>query len=319
MRKPLKLFGRIINPLIALIGIQLAWVLVVLVWIRWFLGNQQTLRAVAERYSPEFLDNNLNWFLLAEGLLLLILILVGAYVIFLYWRRQVALYREQKKFISQVTHELKSPLASLQLHLETIKRRKPSPGKLDEFVDTMLSDTRRLHGLINNMLTANRLELKGPRLLLKKSNLSNFVQHYFNENGKKLPSDTELKTDIEPNLYSRFEAESLEIVLRNILENAVVYSDGPARIRVSLSADDHRCHLVVTDQGRGLDEVERKKVFRMFYRAERGNERIPGTGLGLFISRAIIARHRGKIRIESAGPGQGCSVHITLPRVMETR
>lgn len=317
MRKQLRLFGRIVNPLIAMIGIQLAWVLVVLVWIRWFLGNQKTLRAVAERYSPELLDNNVHWFLLAEGLVLLTLILAGVYVIFLYWRRQVALYREQKKFISQVTHELKSPLASLQLHLETIRRRRPTPEKLDEFVDTMLADTQRLHGLIENMLTANRMELKGPRLVLKNGNLSDFTQEYFEEIQKRLPADTQLDLSIEPGLRSRFEAESLEVVLRNIIENAVVYSTPPAHIQVALKAENGKCHLTVADHGRGLDEVEHKKVFRMFYRAERGNERIPGTGLGLFIARAIIARHRGKIWLESAGPGRGTCVHITLPRIME--
>ncbi len=313
----MKLFGKIINPLIALIGIQFAWVLVVLVWIRWFLGSQEKLRALAEKYSPELLQGNFDWLLLTEGLVLLVLILGGVYVIFIYWRRQVALYREQKKFISQITHELKSPLASLQLHLETIRLRHPPPEKLEGFVDTMLEDTQRLHRLINNLLTANRIELKGPRLVLRPGDLSAFLRDYLEQHRPQLPSDTHLKVQIEPALQSRFEAESLEVVLRNLLENACLYSDGPPRITVELKADSGACHLTIADRGRGLDPREQKKVFRMFYRGQRGNERTPGSGLGLFIARAVILRHRGKIWLESEGPGSGATVHIVLPRILD--
>ncbi|WP_305044617.1 sensor histidine kinase [Geoalkalibacter sp.] len=313
----MKFWKKIFNPLMALIAIQLAWLLVVLVWIRWFVSSHQKLRELAEKYSPELLHGSVDWLLLAEGLILLVLILGGVYVIFIYWRRQAALYREQKKFISQVTHELKSPLASIQLHLETIRLRQPPPEKLDAFVATMLADTQRLHGLINNLLTANRLELKAPRLSLRRADLSAFVGNYFAQQRASLPAGAKLSLEIESGLISPFESESLETVLRNLLENALVYSDPPADIEVSLRGEKNYCHLQVRDRGRGLDTSELKKVFRIFYRANRGNERVPGTGLGLFIARAIIRRHRGKIWMESAGPGQGACVHILLPRVAE--
>lgn len=313
----MKFWRKLINPLIALVAIQLAWLLVVLVWIRWFVSSHQTLRDLAEKYSPELLQGGFDWLVLAEGLLLLALILGGVYVIFIYWRRQAALYREQKKFISQVTHELKSPLASLQLHLETIRIRKPPPDKLDAFIDTMLADTRRLHALINNLLTANRLELKAPRLSLQQADFSAFVLHYFEQQRNNLPPDACLELAIEPALQCRFDGESLGIVLRNLLENALLYSPAAAKIQVTLRSVKNQCRLTITDQGRGLDPREQKKVFRIFYRAERGRDHVPGTGLGLFIARAIIRRHHGKIWLESPGPGHGCSVHIQLPRIAE--
>ena len=160
-----KWIKRIFNPLMAFIGIQIAWVLAVIVWLNWFLGSHRKLQALAEKYSPELLVGGPDWLILTEGLLLLVSILVGVYVIFLYWRRQAALYNAQRSFIAQVSHELKSPLASLQLHLETIRRLRPGPEKMETFVDTMLSDTDRLGTLIDNLLSASRFEQRSRSYL----------------------------------------------------------------------------------------------------------------------------------------------------------
>lgn len=311
----MKFFGRILNPLVALIGIQLAWVLVVVFWIYWFLGSNRKLRAVAERYSPELLQGGLDWIILVEGLLLLVVILAGVYVLFLYWNRQVHLYRAQRDFIAQMTHELKSPLASLQLHLETIRLRRPEPPQLDSFVKTMLEDTDRLHGLINNLLSANRLDQKGMRLTLRPCDFSSFLSGYFEERRETLPAEASLQLEIEEGLFARIDPESFEMVLRNLLENAVLYADGPPRIRVSLRGEGRFCHLTFADQGRGIERREQKKVFRIFYRVRRSGETIRGSGLGLFIVRAMVLRHKGKVWLESAGAGKGTSFHIQLPRI----
>lgn len=311
----MKFFGRILNPLVALIGIQLAWVLVVVFWIYWFLGSNRKLRALAERYSPELLQGGLDWVILVEGLLLLVIILAGVYVLFLYWNRQVTLYREQRDFIAQMTHELKSPLASLQLHLETIRLRRPDPAQLEGFVRTMLEDTDRLHGLINNLLSANRLDQKGLRLTLRPCDFSAFVAGYFEERRASLPAEASLELEIEEGLHARIEADSFAMVLRNLLENAILYADGPPRIRVSLRGKGRYCHLRFADQGRGIERQEQKKVFRIFYRVRRSGETIRGSGLGLFIVRAMVLRHKGKVWLESAGPGQGTCFHILLPRI----
>ncbi len=311
----MKFFGRILNPLVALIGIQLAWVLVVVFWIYWFLGSNRKLRALAERYSPELLQGGLDWIILVEGLLLLAVILAGVYVLFLYWNRQVHLYRAQRDFIAQMTHELKSPLASLQLHLETIRLRRPEPPQLESFVKTMLEDTDRLHGLINNLLSANRLDQKGLRLTLRPCDFSAFITSYFEERRATLPPGAKLELEIEEGLFTRIEAESFEMVLRNLLENSVLYADGPPRIRISLVGEGGYCHLTFADQGRGIERREQKKVFRIFYRVRRSGETIRGSGLGLFIVRAMVIRHKGKVWLESDGANKGTRFHIQLPRI----
>ncbi|MHB8767090.1 MAG: sensor histidine kinase, partial [Deferrisomatales bacterium] len=289
----MRVFGRIVNPLVAFVGIQVAWILVVVFWVYSFIGSHRRLRALAEQYSPELLHRGADWFILVEGLVLLVLILVGVYVIFVYWSRQVALYRDQRNFVSQVTHELKSPLASIQLHLETVRLRHPPPEQLDAFVDTMLADVDRLHGTVTNLLSASRFEQKGPSLALRRRNLSQLVERFFRGREGFLPQGGRLSVDVEPDLWAYADAESLEIALRNLLENAVLYSDGPPEIGVRLRRRGARAHLEVSDRGRGVEPGDRKKVFRMFYRARRPGDRVPGSGLGLFIVRTVVLRHRG--------------------------
>ena len=312
----MKLFRRLVNPIMAFIGIQLAWVLVVIFWISWFLRNNRKLRDLAEKYGPELPQSGLDWLVLTEGLVLLIAILVGVYVIFLYWRRQTSLAREQRNFISQVSHEFKSPLASLQLHLETIRLRKPEPEQLDSFLQTMLDDTVRLRGLVDNLLDASRLEQKRIRLDLKPENLSQLISEYFRQKAPALPEKAKLSLDLAPDIHALIDCSAMQMVLRNLLENALLYSEGPPVIRVSLKAEGNKCHLSFADQGRGIADKDRKKVFRMFYRVRKSDETIRGSGLGLFIVKAVIWRHKGKVWLESKGLGHGTTFHMLLPRII---
>jgi signal transduction histidine kinase len=308
-----KFFGSFFNPLIAFIAIQLIWVVLLVLWIVWFVDSHQRLHALAERYSPELLQGGVDWFILVEGILLLVAILVGVYVIFLFWRRQAALLRMQRNFIAQVSHELKSPLASLQLHLETIRRRRPGPAKMDVFLDTMLADTERLKTLIDNLLSASRLEQRSVKLQLQRSDFSDFVSDYFRQHQFSLPRAGRMEIDVEADIFVRIEPAAMETVCRNLVENALLYSEGPPQIRVSLQRQDGKALLTVADRGRGLDQKELKKVFRMFYRVRSASKTIRGSGLGLSIVRSIIRLHNGRVWMESAGPGMGATVCILLP------
>lgn len=299
----------------AFIGIQLAWILVIVVWLNWFLGQHRKLRELAVKYSPELLHANPDWAILVEGLLLLVAILIGVYVIFVYWTRQAALIREQKQFMSQVTHELKSPLASLQLHLETIRRHDPSSEELLVFLDTMQGDANRLNGLIDNLLSASRIEQKHWKLNLQKINFSDLVEKYFHARQFNLPRAGKMHLKITPGVYALIDKEAMETVFRNLLENAILYSDGPPEINVVLDLQGGKCHFSVADKGRGLEARHLKKIFKGFYRVRRKNENIRGSGLGLHIVHATIKRHGGKISVESPGAGRGTTFHISLPLV----
>ena len=302
---------RLFNPFIAFIAIQLVWVVVVFFWIRWFMDSHSELQRLAEKYS-HVLPKGADWLILVEGLVLLVAILVGVYVIFLYWRRQTALLKAKRDFISQVTHELKSPLASLQLHLETIRRRQPSALRMETFIDTMLADTERLDSLVNNLLSANRLDQRGMRLSLNSIDFSSVVSQYFRPQQYSLPRAGTMRLDVEANLYARIDKESLETVFRNLLENAILYSPSQPQIHVRLYRDENFAHFVLADQGRGVEIKDQKKVFRMFYRGDRIGETIKGTGLGLFITQAVVRLHKGKVWLQN-GEQSGTEVHIRIP------
>jgi len=301
------------NPLIALIGIQLVWVGVVVFWIYWFIGRSKEFRDLALHYKPELVAKGVEWLVLVEGLLMLVVILVGVYVIFLYWRRQAKLYLQQRTYISQLTHELKSPLASIQLHLETVKLRDLPKDKLSGFIDTMLSDTERLNHLTSNLLMATRIEFRQLGDKAKRIDFSRFVADYLDKKRSELPEGGRITLEIEPDIVAIIDSEGMEMALRNLFENALLYSPVSPEIRVRLRRSGRQCLLDFQDNGIGLGKKELEKIFEMFYRVRNPGENIRGTGLGLYIVKSVVSAHGGKISVESAGPGKGCTFHITLP------
>lgn len=311
----MKLLRRLLNPINALVAIQLVWVVVVVLWVTWFMSRHRQLKELAERYRPELLNRTESWSPLVQGLLLLVVILAGVYALFIFWRRQSRLYQEQREFITQVTHELKSPLASIQLHLETIRLRRPSEEHLGLFVDTMLDDTRRLHSQIDNLLLAARLEQRRRPAERRVIDLSAFLQKYLEENRGRLPVGTRLESFLELEIMVAVEPDELGTVLRNLLENAVLYSPGVPELVLRLARNGRWAVISLQDHGRGLAPDELKKIFRRFYRVELPDERIRGTGLGLYIVQSVIREYGGTVSAASNGPGTGCTITLQLPVV----
>ncbi|HJV64214.1 MAG TPA: HAMP domain-containing sensor histidine kinase [Geomonas sp.] len=309
----MKLHRKMSNPLLALIGIQLMWVLVVVFWVYWFIGRNHEFRQLAMRYKPELVTQGVEWVVLVEGLLMLLAILAGVYIIFLYWRRQAKLYLQQRSYISQLTHELKSPLASIQLHLETVKLRSLPKDKLDAFIDTMLSDTERLNVLTSNLLMATRIEFRQLGEKAKRLDFSKFVTDYLEGKRAELPEGARLTVEVEPGLQAVIDAEAMEMVLRNLLENALLYSPASPEVRVTLERAGKNCQLEFQDNGKGLRRSEQEKIFEIFYRVRTPGENIRGTGLGLYIVKSVVEAHGGKVSVESPGPGLGATFRIVLP------
>lgn len=306
-------FRKPYHPLLTFIGIQMVWGLLVFFWIYWFFGKNREFRALAEQYKPDLLAHGHDWLFLAGGLVLLFIILAGVYIIFLYGNWQSNLYKRQRSYISQLTHELKSPLASIQLHLETIRLRDLPRQRLEYFLDTMLADTDRLHNLINNLLLTAKLEQRRSPVDYPVVDFSAFLSRFLEESRRRLPDGGTLTWEVEEGIACACGVEEMEMVLRNLFENALLYSIDAPEIAVTLHREGRRCRLVFSDRGKGMEPADMKKIFQMFYRIRRPGESIRGTGLGLYIVRSVVQDHGGTVQVASDGPGTGCAFTISLP------
>ena len=308
--------GWLYHPVTIFLLIQVLWILVMIVWIRWYLEKHQQIRAMAERLRTKVEVEGLGWLPLLEGGLLLTLILAGATVIFIYYVKQHRLNQMQRAFVSNITHELKSPVASIQLALETMALRDLSDDRRREFVAMMLADTERLSTLIDRILGAARIEKRRGRYRLEPVSMRHFVEEVLAEDRHLYEKDGR-KIIVEKGRDARvaIDRPAMRVVLANLLENAASYSPRDSGIRIRVHRDLRSCRLDVIDSGEGIRSKDLKNVFKMFWRgSEEKQSRVRGTGLGLYIVRNIVKDHRGKVWASSQGIGRGSTFSVRLPR-----
>ncbi len=307
----------IFHPIIIFIGVQIAWIVLMAIWIWWYLKNRQDFKAFAERLQPELFATDLNWVVLLEGCFLMILILGGFYVIFLFWNKQAKLNQLQSNFVSSMTHELKSPLASIQLYLETLKYHDVSREEARDFVETMLNDTERLSGLIENILRASHPDPKNMQNEFQAVDLKTFLEEVVEGHQPQFRENKiELICDLAPVPTIMMDQRSMRMVFNNLMSNALRYTleTKDASVTVRLGADKRFCHISFEDKGIGLNERERKRIFRKFYRVSKPEtQNIVGAGLGLYISSEIVKNHGGHISVTSEGRDKGSTFTVYLP------
>jgi signal transduction histidine kinase len=240
--------------------------------------------------------------------------LAGATVIFIYWNKQHRLNQMQRAFVSNVTHELKSPVASIQLALETMALRELSIEQRQDFLSMMLDDTERLATLIDRILEAARIEKKRGRYSLEPVSMRHFVEEVLEEDRHLFEKDGHLVV-LEKGGDARvaIDRAAMRMVLANLIENAGRYSPRGSTIRLRLHRDLRRCRLDVIDSGVGIARKDLKNIFKMFWRG--AESRVAGTGLGLYIVRHIVRDHKGKVWAASSGQGRGSTFSVSLPRV----
>ncbi len=304
------------HPVTIFLLIQVLWILLTVVWIRWYIQKHAQLRAMAQRLRSQVEVEGLGWLPLLEGGLLLTLILAGATLIFIYWNKQHRLNRMQRTFVSNMTHELKSPVASIQLALETMALRAMSDEKRREYIAMMLDDTERLATLIDRILAAARIEKMRGRYRLESVSMRHFLENFIAEDRHLYEKDGHAII-IEKGKDARvaIDRSAMRVVLANLLENAARYSPPGSAIHLKLHRDLRSCRLDVIDSGDGIPAKDLKNIFKMFWRGSEGSAaRVRGTGLGLYIVRTIVKDHRGKVWASSPGPGRGSVFSVRLPR-----
>ena len=256
------------------------------------------------------------WAILGVGMALLVLVLAGVIVYLALTVKAIALSQRQSNFIDSVTHELKSPLASLKLYLQTLTRRPVSPEQQADFHRFMLQDVERLDTLIDHLLDAAKTLQRRPAQATETAALepvlvracANAVRRYGVPEGS-------VRLDCDAGLRVRGREADLEIVFRNLVDNAVKYSLPEPIVEVTAQATAQgRVVVLVSDNGPGIPVSQRTNVFRRFTRLGSELERsTPGTGLGLFLVRSLVKQLRGKVTVRGRLPDRGTIMEVEIP------
>lgn len=260
-------------------------------------------------------QQNRNFMFLGEGLVFMLLLLWGFVIIYRSYREKDKLNRLQANFIMSVTHELKTPLASAKLMLQTLIKRKLDEKQQSKLVDNSLSEINRLDSLIEKILLASRFEHHNQHIQTRNINLSELCRDVIERLSHTQRFEARLFAEIDDNVTVSGDVALLISVLTNLIENAAKYSEENSNIRVRLFNSHQRAHLQVIDHGHGISDTDKKLIFNKFYRV--GNEETrttKGTGLGLYIVKNIVSDMQGTIEVKDNHP-KGSIFEITMPAI----
>ena len=259
--------------------------------------------------------------LLVLGIIFFLVLIFGLVLNTTFLIREIRRNEQHDAFINAVTHELKTPIASIRLYLETLKTRDVDEDQRREFYNIMLADSDRLLLTVEQVLRAGRTGLKRRRINNSEINIGDMVRECLELTRVRHGlSESHLVYSETPEVRSvkvSGDVEELRAAFSNLLDNAVKYSDDEVRVSVSVSAlDNKRVAVRVADTGIGIPSAQLKRIFKRFYRVPgRFMARVKGTGLGLFIVHSVVKKHGGRVFAESGGLGHGSTFTVHLPRI----
>src|SRR6266487_2736707 len=236
---------------------------------------------------------------IGEGSTFLLVILVGAVFVYRSTKKQIILSHQQQNFMMAVTHELKTPIAVVRLNLETLQKYKLDETKQQKLISNTLLETERLNTLTNNILVAAELESGHYTLNKQEINFSALVKASVKDFHNRFHNRI-IDEHIEENIFVTGETLLLQVLVNNLLDNAFKYSDKDAAVKVDLRKINNKAVLKIIDEGEGIADTEKKKIFQKFYRV--GNEttrKAKGTGLGLYLCKRIVHDHKGTITVQN--------------------
>ncbi len=244
-------------------------------------------------------------------------VLLGLAYIYRKLNIEMDLKLRQRNFIAAVTHELKTPIASLRVWFETLFSRDLGSGQKARIQELMEGDLTRLTALVSNLLSVARAESGRLELFPGPVELAPFLQEVAEDMDRRLGAGSlGLRFDLSPGIWVEVDTKAMTTVVENLLSNAYKYSEEPRQTTVTLDADTQTAIIAVSDQGHGIRPRELSRLFQRFYRAgDEMTRTVPGTGLGLYLCKETVLAHGGEIRASSLGPGLGTTFTIRLPRI----
>lgn len=294
---------------------QIAWFSLLGLWIYRYILSHIILNQVDNQVLPQILSKGANIFTLVSGCILFVAVYVGMYLIFRNLSVQLKLTKLYDNFIANVTHELKSPLASIQLYLETLDAREVPRPKQKEFIAMMIKDADRLKNLINTILEIAGLEKKKVVYQCQVYNAESIVKTLIKDaqDQFKLPENA-IRIEGRAPCQCVVERNAFKILFDNLIDNAIKYSTKPVRITVRLKCTSKRFVVEFCDRGIGISPREQKKIFHKFHRVYHSEiPSVKGTGLGLYWVKEIVKYHGGRVDVFSEGKGRGTTFRIKLP------
>ena len=294
----------------------LLYIIAALIW--WFIALQQQNKQMTSYKLQELKLDDPQYFFktehinleaqkktaqyIGEGSTFLILILIGAIFVYRAVRRQLKLQQQQQNFMMAVTHELKTPIAITKLNLETLQKYKLDEEKRQKMINSALQETDRLNNLANNILISSQLEGGGYHLAKEDIDFSALTMQRAKDYQTRF-AERKWQINIEPELTVHGDTVLLQMLINNLLENAMKYSPKESLITIELKKENKSTSLLIKDFGAGIADSEKKKIFQKFYRVGNESTRTAqGTGLGLYLCKKIAEDHHGQITVSDNSP-----------------
>lgn len=255
-----------------------------------------------------------RWIMIAgEGSVFLGVLILGIFQVRKTFKKEKELAFRQKNFLLSVTHELKSPIASTKLQLQTLQKHELHRDKQLEILSNAISDTNRLNNLVENILLAARIDNGTYPLHKERYNLSEYILEGMNQTLASAGVKQKVILDINPGIYMEIDRTNFPSIILNLFENASKYSPEDSTITISLKKREDKIYLSVSDQGTGITDEDKKNIFLKFYRS--GNEetrKSKGTGLGLYIVSYLVEQHNGSVSVRDNAP-KGSVFEVVYP------
>lgn len=241
--------------------------------------------------------------IIGEGIFFMLIFIVGAWMLKRAFVREHKMQQQQHNFLLAVTHELKSPLASIKLYIQTILKRNLNKAQQQQFLSNSLKDIERLDDLVENVLIATRLDGIRSSFPKENVNLSELIEQVSNRLQIHSCTSNSINTHIQPGVHVQADRFALTNVVTNLIENAIKYSPPCENVQVRLSKNKDNILFTVEDHGIGISDEEKKHIFNKFYRVgNEGTRKTKGTGLGLYIVKTVLEKHQAHIKVKDNKP-----------------